>query len=247
MRHASAMLIAVLGILGACGSEPNGPLDSKRLVVTVTGTVRSAHNATPIPGASLELYRISNYTIVTLDRDTTDPDGLYRLSTTYLGNNNCDEPGVFVGASGYYDGYFVTPAHAQCVEGPQTIDIYLDPEPLRLIVSPKTQTLRRGERQRFEVSATFADGTSGAPPPYGPWPPPYGGDWHVVWRVAGDSTCGWIVGPETGASVEYVAPATASNTLCGTTAVGQVVVVAGVVILGQFGPPNDSAIVTISP
>ena len=248
MRHVSAMLVAVLGILGACGSEPNGPVNSKRLVVTVTGTVRSAHSATPIPGASLELYRIINYnTLFTLDRDTTDADGRYRLSTIYSDNNYCNDPGVDVVASGYYGGYFFAPVGVQCVEEPQIIDIYLDPEPVRLIVSPKTLTLRPGERQRFEVFATFADGTSGPPPPYGPWPSPYGGDWHVAWRVAGDSTCGWIFGPETGKSVEYVAPPTALSTLCGTATVGQVLIVPGVVILGLYGPPNDSAIVTISP
>lgn len=250
MRHASAMLVAVLGILGGCGSEPNEPVNYKRLVVT--GTVRSAHNATPIAGASLELYIIQGYsTPFTVDRDTTDADGLYRLSKTYADNNYCDVPGVaVVAASGYYgDGPFFSLARAQCVEEPQIIDIYLDPEPVRLIVSPKTLTLRPGERQRFEVSATFADGTSGPPPPYGPWPPPYSGAWHVAWRVAGDSTCGWIIGPETGESVEYVAPATALSTLCGTATVGQVVIVAGVVIWLGYEPPNraDSAIVTVSP
>jgi hypothetical protein len=242
------MLVAVLGILGACGSEPNGPVYSKRLVVT--GTVRAAHSAAPIPGASLELYIIQGYsTPFTVDRDTTDADGLYRLSKTYAEGVSCD-PGISVAVSGYYGyGLFVSPsARVQCVEEPQIIDIYLDPEPVRLIVSPKTPTLRPGERQRFEVSATFADGTSGPPPPYGPWPPPYGPDWHVAWRVAGDSTCGWIFGPETGKSVEYVAPATALSTLCGTATVGQVLIVAGVVDRwGLYGPPNDSATVTISP
>ena len=249
MRHASAMLVAVLGILGACGSEPNGPVYSKRLVVT--GTVRSAHSATPIPGASLELYIIQGYsTPFTVDRDTTDADGLYRLSDTYAEGVYCD-PRISVAASGYYYGYgpFLRPVGVQCVEEPQIIDIYVDPEPVRLIVSPKTPTLRPGERQRFEVSATFADGTSGPPPPYGPWPLPYFGTWDVAWRVGGDSTCGWIFSPETGESVEYVAPATALSTLCGTATVGQVLIVAGVVdkLWGLYGPPNDSAIVTISP
>ena len=246
MRHGSAMLVAVLGILGACGSEPNAPVNSNRLVVTVTGTLRSAHSAAPIPRASLELYRISNYTTVALDRDTTDADGLYRLSTTYAEDYSCADPGIDVVASGYY-GHFDALAHIQCIEDPQIMDIYLDPEPVRLIVSPETLTLRPGDRQPFNVSATFADGTSGPPPPYGPWPPPYGGDWEVVWRVAGDSTCGWIFGAKTGESVEYVAPATALTTLCGTATVGQVLIVAGVVIFGVYEPLNDSAIVTISP
>src|SRR5882672_5506636 len=144
MRHPSAMLVAILGILGACGSEPNGPVNSKRLVVTVTGTVRSAHTATPIPGASLELYRFSNYTTVTLDRDTTVADGLYRLSATYPESYYCSDPGVDVVASGYY-GHFDAPVHVQCIEDPQIMDIYLDPEPVRLIVSPETLTLRPGD------------------------------------------------------------------------------------------------------
>jgi len=246
MRHGSARLVAVLGILGACRSEPNAPVNPNQLVVTVTGRVRSARSAAPIPGASLELYRISNYTTGALDRDTTDADGLYRLSTTYAEANSCADPGIDVVASGYY-GHFFAPVQVQCIENPQIMDIYLDPEPVRLIVSPETLTLRPGDRHPFRVSATFADGTSGTPPPYGPWPPPYGGDWEVAWRVAGDSTCGWLFGPKTGESVEYVAPATALTTLCGTATVGQVLIVARVVIFGVYEPLNDSIIVTISP
>jgi len=239
------MLVTVLGILGACGSEPNAPVNSNRLVVTVTGTLRDARTAAPIPQASLELYRISNDITVTLDRDTTDADGLYRLSTTYAQDYSCSDPAIDVVASGYY-GHFFAPVQVQCIENPQIKDIYLDPEPVRLIVSPETLTLRPGERQPFNVSATFADETSGPPPPYGPWPPPYGGDWEVAWRVAGDSTCGWLFGPTTGESVEYVAPATALTTFCGTATVGQVLIVASVVI-GGYEPLKDSAIVTISP
>jgi hypothetical protein len=246
MRHRSARLVAVLGILGACGSEPNAPINSNRLVVTVTGTVRSARSAAPIPGASLELYRISSFATVALDRDTTDADGLYRLSTTYAQDYSCADPGIDVVAPGYY-GHFSAPVQVHCIEDTQIMDIYLDPEPVRLIVSPETLTLRPGDRQQFNVSATFADGTSGPPPPYGPWPPPYGGDWEVAWRVAGDSTCGWLFGPKTGESVEYVAPATALTTLCGTATVGQVVIVAGVVIFGVYEPLKDSVIVTITP
>ena len=246
MRHGWTMLVAVLGILEACGSEPTAPVNSNRLVVTVTGRVRSALNAAPIPGASLKLYRVINYSeMITLDRDTTDADGRYRLSSTYSGDYYCDEPGINVGASGYY-GHFSALVQVQCIEDPQIRDIYLDPEPVRLIVSPETLTLRPGDRQRFTVSATFADGTSGPPPPYGPWPG-FGNNWEVAWRVAGDSTCGWLVGPKTGESVEYVAPATALTTLCGTATVGQVLIVAAVIIWGAYEPLSDSALVTISP
>lgn len=187
MRHASAVLVAALGMLSACGSEPGGPANSGRLVVT--GTVRSSHTGTPIAGAFLTIYDGNAYSTffgTVYDRDTSDAQGRYRLSTTYTGASSCAYLTISVDASGYY-GYFFYPAVIQCGEEPQTIDIQLDPEPVQLIVSPKTVTLGPGERQRFQVFARFADSTTGPPPPYG-------GTWDVAWSVAGDSTCGRIFG-----------------------------------------------------